>query len=223
MWAGQAAAQAPLPEPLPAFVEVSAEAEARVQPEVATLEFGVVSRAASAAAAARENAVRMQSVMAAVRKLIDARATLGTGAYSLRTEFSPSRDGSEPRIVGYVASNGVRLETPDIARIGEIVDAAIAAGANQVQRVGFGLGDPSQARQAALRDAVRMARADAEAIASALGAKLGPVLTAVHHDTGPVRPFMQEAVAVRAAAATPIEPGHVSVRARVTLRLRLDP
>ncbi len=209
---------------MPPFIEVSAQAESSANPDVATLEFGVLARAETAAAAARQNAERMQTVLAAVRRLIDAQAILGTGTYALRTEFAPSRDGSDPRIVGYAASNIVRLETKDMGRIGDIVDAAIAAGANQVQRIGFGLTDPAQARQSALREAVSKARGDAETIASALKATLGPVLSVVHQDTGPVRPYMQEAMAVRSAAAsTPIEPGQVLVRVRVTLRVRLDP
>lgn len=211
------------PVGLPAHIEVSAEAEARSAPDVAVLEFGVVARAESAAVATQQNAGRMKAVLAAVRQTLGAQAQIGTGTYALRAEYAQSRDGGEPRIVGYAASNIVRLETPEMARLGEVIDAAIKAGANQVQRLTFGLGDPAAARREALRDAVLKARSDAETMAGALGLKLGPVLSIGSQDSGPVRPFAQEAMVARAAAATtPIEPGHVSVRARVTLRVQIE-
>jgi uncharacterized protein YggE len=208
--------------PSPPYIEVGAEAESRAAPDLAVLEFGVVTRAEGAAAAAQQNAARMKTVLAAVRQAVGAQGKIGTGTYSLRTEYASGRDGAEPRVVGYVASNIVRLETGEMARLGEMIDVAIKAGANQVQRIAFGLGDPATARRSALRDAVAQAKADAESMAAALGVKLGPVLALSNQDMGPVRPFMQEAMVARAAAAqTPIEPGQVSVRARVLLRVQI--
>lgn len=204
------------------YIEVSAEAESRAVPDVAVLEFGVVTRAETAAAAAQQNAGRMKAVLAAVRQAIGPKAQIGTGTYALRTEYAQTRDGSEPRIVGYVASNIVRLETEDLSRLGEVIDVAIKAGSNQVQRISFALSDPASARRSALRDAVLQAQSDAEAMAAALKVQLGPVLSVTNLDSGPVRPFMQDAMVARAAmATTPIEPGQVSVRARVTLRVQI--
>lgn len=221
LWAAvsaRAAASDAVPTVLP-HVEVSAESEARATPDIAMLEFGVVTRAESASAAAQQNAGRMKAVLAAVRQAVGPQAQVGTGSYSLRTEYAQNRDGGEPRIAGYVASNIVRLETTEMSRLGEVIDAAIKAGSNQVQRISFGLSDPAAARRNALRDAVLKAQTDAETMASTLKVQLGPVILVSNQDSGPVRPFVQEAMGARAAlGATPIEPGQVSVRARVTLR-----
>jgi len=204
------------------YIEVSAEAETRATPDRAMLEFGVVTRAEGAAAAAQQNAGRMKTVLAAVRQALGPQAQVGTGTYSLRTEYAQNRDGNEPRIVGYVASNIVRLETAEMTRLGEVTDVAIKAGANQVQRISFGLSDPAAARRDALRDAILLAQSDAETMAAALKVKLGPVVSLSNQDSGPVRPYMQDAMVARAALAqTPIEPGQVSVRARVTLRVQI--
>lgn len=204
------------------YIEVTAEAEARVAPDVAVLEFGVVTRAESAAAAAQQNATRAKAVLAAVRQAAGPQAQIGTGAYALRAEYAQTREAGEARIVGYVASNILRLETAEMQRLGELIDAAIRAGANQVQRIAFGLSDPAAARRGALRDAVLQAQTDAETMASAMKLKLGPVLSMTNQESGPVRPFAQEGMLARTAlAATPIEPGQVSVRARVTLRVQV--
>lgn len=207
----------------PPYVEVSGEAEARMAPDTALLDFGVATRADTAAAAAQQNATRMQAVLEAVRKALGPDADIGTGTYSLRAEYATSRDGTPPRVTGYVATNVVRLETGELNRLGELIDLATQAGANQVQRIAFTLSDPSAARRRALRDAVLDANAEAEAIATALGAKLGTVQSVVEQESEPIRPFMHDAVMARAAegVSTPIEPGMVTLRARVVVRVQL--
>ena len=208
--------------PPPPYIEVGGNAEVKVAPDLARLEFGVTTRAESAATAARDNAARMKRVLEAVRNALGAGAQIGTGTYQLRGEYSAPRDGTPPRVTGYVASNIVRLETRELARVGELVDIATQAGANQVQRIAFDLADASAARRRALREAVLDARAQAQAIAAALDAPLGPVQSVVEQEVGPIRPYMQDAMMARAEAATPIEPGMISVRARVVLRIGLS-
>jgi len=219
----QSAAAASVESPIAPYIEVAAEAEAKVKPDLAFLDFGVVTRAETAAAAARENASRMDAILSSMRSALGPNAQIGTGTYNLRAEYSPSREGGEARVIGYVASNVVRLETTELPRLGELIDVAIKAGANQVQRIAFGLRDSATPRRDALRDAVSKARNEAEVIAAALKVSLGPVQSVTDHDMGPVRPFAQDAVLMRAQAApaTPIEPGTVSVRARVLLRMQI--
>jgi uncharacterized protein YggE len=219
LWATGGNAAAPASAP---YIEVTGEAEVKVAPDAAELHFGVTTRADNAAAAAQQNATRMKAVLDAVRKALGPQAQIGTGAYSLRAEHSSPRDGTPAKVIGYSASNTVRLETRELARLGELIDIATQAGANQVQRVVFTLSDPAAARRRALGEAVAEAQAEAQAIAAALGATLGPVQAATEQDMGPIRPYMQEAMMARAeAAATPIEPGMISVRSRVLLRIEI--
>jgi len=205
-----------------AYIEVTALAEIKAAPDLAILEFGVVTRAETAAAAAQQNSTGMTSVLASLRQSIGPQARIGTGTYSLRTEYAPNREGGEPRIGAYVANNNVRLETPELSRLGEFIDLAIKAGSNQVQRISFALSDPAKVRRIALREAVVQARSDAEAMATALSVKLGPVQSITNQEMGPVRPFMQDATVARGSpVTTPIEPGQVSVQARVVVRLQI--
>jgi uncharacterized protein YggE len=217
--ATSSSAAAPVPAP---YIEVTGEAEVKVAPDAAQLDFGVTTRADNAAAAARQNATRMKAVLDAVREALGPQAQIGTGAYSLRAEHNSPRDGTPAQVVGYSASNTVRLETRELARLGELIDIATQAGANQVQRIVFTLSDPAAARRRALGDAVADAQAEVQAIATALGATLGSIQSAIEQEMGPIRPYMQDAMMARAeAAATPIEPGMISVRSRVLLRIEI--
>jgi uncharacterized protein YggE len=68
-------------------------------------------------------------------------STISTMGYSLRPEYQYPREGREPHVSGYVATNTVRVTTPDLDRLGALVDAAIAAGANRIERLRFTLND----------------------------------------------------------------------------------
>jgi uncharacterized protein YggE len=211
-------------EPSPPSIEVTAEAYVEAPPDLATLDFGVSTQASTAAVAARQNSDRMEAVLSAVRKRLGADARITTGSYTLHTNYTSPRDGSAPKITGYTASNVVQLKTKALARVGETVDAAIEAGANQVQRIAFTLSDDTVPRRDALRMAVMRAREKTQAIASALSVKTGPVYTLVEQEVGGVRPLMRQAagMAMESATQTPLEPGHIEVRARVVLTTTIE-
>ncbi|HEV7392862.1 MAG TPA: SIMPL domain-containing protein [Burkholderiales bacterium] len=217
-------AYAAQPDARPASsIEVSAEAEVEVAADVALIDVGVVTRAPTAAAAARENGERMQAVLARIRNAFGPKAQLSTGMYALNPVYSAPRDGTEPKVTGYSASNVIHVKTSELTRIGDLVDISIQAGANQVQRIAFTLSDQTGPRDTALRDAVLKARHEAEIIAAALGVKITGFHSAVVQDSGVVRPLMREAMMARVdgAAATPVEPGSVPVRARVVLTVEI--
>jgi len=217
---GQAGAAEPR---LANSIEVTGEAHVEVPADLALLDFAVVTQAGSAAVAARDNAKRMEAVLAAVRGSAGDDARIETGTYSIRPLYAPEREAGVPRTTGYEVSNVVHLRMTALARVGEAIDAAVAAGANRVQRLAFGLADDEAPRRAALRNAVVKARAKAESIAAALGLKSGAVHSVVEQEPGVVRPLARQAAVMYAESApsTPVEPGRVEVRARVVLTVEI--
>lgn len=210
-------------------VTVSAVGRVTREPDQAQVTLAVETSAATADAAAEENASRMQRLVSALRRLGLGEDQIKTTSYQLIPEYDHSpeapRRPPEERIIGYRAINMVRVTVDEIGRVGEVIDAAIAAGANRVHGVHFTLRDPTEVRREALREAVTEAQKEAETIATALGRRLGPVLavtTAGGFDR-PVYAFQADMAMARAAAATPIEPGTLDVTANVTVVFRLDP
>jgi uncharacterized protein len=127
-----------------------------------------------------------------------------------------------PTVRGYRVINTVTVTLDDVNRVGTVIDAALGAGANRVNGVRFGLRDPQAFRQRAIDDAVRRARADAEALATSLNLSLGMVREAYTADVGVVQPPMMYARMEMAAdmaqsAPTPINPGEQTVRATVVV------
>src|SRR5262249_6284309 len=133
-----------------------------------------------------------------------------------RYDTSKRAEGNELRIIGYVARNEVEVETRQIANVGKLLDAAVAAGANRISSLEFTLSDRSQQLREALTKAGAEARAQAESIAAALGVKLKNVVSANTGAMPIVQPRRFEgfaAQAMEARAPTPIEPGAVTVSA----------
>jgi uncharacterized protein YggE len=207
----------------PRGIEVTGEGKVDVRADLALIDVAVVAEAATAAAAARENAQRMERVVAALRRLVAADGSVQTGTYSIRPQYSASRDQRSPRITGFVVSNAVHVRTKAVDRVGELIDAAVQAGGNRIERLEFTLADATAPRREALRRAALDARDEAEVLARALGVRLGSVRAVTEQDLGAVRPLARQAVMMHAesAPATPVEPGEVEVRARVTLVLEI--
>lgn len=209
-------------------IRVSATGESRAAPDRAWVDFGVETEAATARQAADENARKMEAVIAALVRSGIARANIQTSGYNVFPVYEPvpGREDQQPRLRGYRVVNTATVQTDDVARVGTLLDAGLAAGANRVNSVRFGLRDPARAREAALRDALTRARAEAAVIADGLGVRLGRVLDA-STAYSPPQPYpvayRREAMAMDAAgAATPIEPGQQEVSATVTVVFQIN-
>lgn len=217
------AQQAPPPQP-PAVIRITAQGEARATPDRAWLDFGVETEGATAAAAGQQNAQRMDAVVAALARAGVRAEQVQTHDYNVYPDYAQTPEGGQPRIRAYRVSNVVTVRTDEVRGVGQLIDAALAAGANRVNGVRFGLRDPARAQAEALRDAVRGARSQADALAQALGVQVGDVLE-VSTGYAPVQPMPMERLAmsdVRAQAATPVEPGQQTVGATVTVIYRIQ-
>src|SRR5581483_8021901 len=97
--------------PRPASVQATGEAVVQVKPDQAKLNIGVVTQAASAQAAASQNAARLETTLAKLKAALGAAGEVRTAAYSLTPNYQYPRDGGQPSITGYTASNTVEVTT----------------------------------------------------------------------------------------------------------------
>jgi len=223
--AGCAFAQAPperTPPPPPPFIRTMGEATVTARPDQARISMGVVTEASTARAAGSQNAARVDAVLRELRRVAGPNAEIRTAGYALEPNYRSPKPGTAPEISGYTARNTVEVTTGDLPSVGALIDSAMQAGANSIQRLEFTLKDRHAARAQALREATAAARADAETIANALGVKIVRVLSAQEGGEPPIRPMMMGMARMEAAPATPIEPGTLEVRATVTLQVEVS-
>ncbi|MEK7406952.1 MAG: SIMPL domain-containing protein [Acidobacteriota bacterium] len=219
-------AQELAPKPPRPYVRATGEATVSVRPDQAQIDIGVVTEAATAQAAGAQNATRLEAVLAELRKALGAGAEIKSSGYSLNPNRRYPKDGGQPVIVGYTATNVVQVKTKDLAGVGKVIDLATQSGANAIHGLYFTLKDEQAARAKALGEATLKARSQAEAMAAALGLKILRVISIEQGEPMMIRPLREMPMARMAeamAAPTPVEPGTIDVRATVTVTAELGP
>jgi uncharacterized protein len=190
-------------------ITVQGTASVTSVPDRAELSFGVESQGETARSALAANAAEMRRVIAALKT---------AGATNVKTQhvsLSPRYD-ERNQAQGFTASNSVSATLKEIGRAGAVIDAAVAAGANQVYGPSLSRGDATSLYRQALRAAVDDARTKAQALAAATGLSLGRVTAIVEGGGGP-QPLPFAAADKAMAESTPIEPGTQDVTATVTV------
>jgi uncharacterized protein YggE len=208
-------------------IATSGSGEAKVTPDRAAVMVNVQTRAATAAAAAAENARRTTAVLDALGKLGLPKSQLSTEGYTVYPETRYDQNGQAPRVTGYVVTNTVRAETHRPEQAGAIVDASLGAGANMINGLSFYASSIDEPRREAIADAVASARADAEAMARAAGGSLGALVElTTQGPTVPPRPMYDMAAMsrkVEAAVPTPMNPGEQTINVYVSARWQFVP
>src|SRR6185503_11488224 len=164
-------AQPATERPRPPSITVNGEATIAAEPDQAQIDIGVTTQARSAPDSSRENAERLARVLAEVKKMLGKGDEVKTSGYALGPTYRYPQ-GGKPEIVGYTASNTVRIKTTNLSLVGRLIDASMQAGANNVNRLVFNLKDEVAAQLEALRQASAKAKTKAEAIAASLGLKI---------------------------------------------------
>ena len=231
VWSVAAGAQQPVsPGGVPVLqpqIVTSGSGEARVAPDRAVITIGVFTRAATAAAAARDNARRQQAIIDTLLSLGFAREQISTMNYNVNPEMRHIPQSGRTEVTGYTVSNNVRVDVRRLDQVAPAIDAALAKGANQINGLDFYVFNADEPRRRALAQAIERARGDAESMARAAGGSLGTLLelTTGFSPVPIMRQEMAMAGAMRAQAdvATPIQPGEDIIRAIVTARWQFVP
>jgi uncharacterized protein len=208
---------------------VTGHGTVNARPDRGIVQLGVEAQGDTAESAQQGVNGSMQKVVGAIQKLgIEAHSIQTTGirltpVYAAQT---PGKESEPPHILGYRASNTIRVELSDLGLVGKVIDAGTQAGANRVEGISFEVQNDSEYRAQALAVAAKKARNEARALANALGIKLGPVWKVNQVAVSAPRPMYSYGAygggARFAAVATPVEPGQIAIEASVTVAYRTE-
>jgi uncharacterized protein YggE len=201
-------------EPEPGSLTVHGTGSVDVTPDRASFAFGTVSQARTAAAALQASADAVARVVGALRRVGISQADIQTADVSLSPRWSENGE----TIIGYTASNSVTATIRRLGQAGAVVDAAVAAGANQMSGPNLVPSDLRSAYRDAMRAAVADARAKAQALAAASGGTPGRITAIAEGSAAP--PPMPAGDAERLAGAQ-VEPGTQRIEATVTVTFEL--
>lgn len=212
-----AAAAAPVAaDDLRSTVSVVGDGRVTVQPDLATVTFGVEANGPTLAAAQADASTRMQAVIDGLLGLGIPREDIKTNRISASPVYD-QRDNTQIR--GYRASNSVQVKLRELDRVGPIVDAITAAGANRVDGLAFSVEKIEEPKNQARALAMQNARVKADQLAALAGMRVVGIKSIVESDASsqPVQFAAPVAARAEAAPAPPVEPGTQEIRTQVSV------
>jgi hypothetical protein len=167
----------------------------------------------------------MEAVVAALLEAGVAEGDIQTSSISLNPLYD--WDNSPPDIEGWEASNLVNITVRDISTVGDVVDAATAAGATNISGITFRVEDPTAAEAEARSAAVADAQAKAEQLAADAGVSITGVISISESGGQAPEPifYAQAEMAMAAGdamAKTPVMPGQVELSITVMVQYEIS-
>jgi uncharacterized protein YggE len=200
----------------PATITVTGEGIVAASPDLATVSLGVTTQGETAAAAMAASSAALQAVLERLTAAGIEERDLQTSNLSLNPNWQGGDGTTAPVIAGYVASNILSVRVRDLGKLGAVLDAVIADGANTLNGISFGLADPDPVLDAARAEAVADARGRAEVLVAAAGVTLGRILSIT--EGGGMMPMPAPMFRMEAASdAVPVAGGEVGMSASVTI------
>src|SRR5258707_7845189 len=121
--------------------------------------------------------MQIENALAALHKQLGPDDDIKTINYTLSPDYQYRPIGGKASVSSYTAMNVLRVTVDDLEKVGSVIDTATQAGANHVESVRFTVRDAQVLHSQAIREAALKARANADALASALNLKITRTLT----------------------------------------------
>ena len=205
-------------------LDVSATGEVTRVPDLAVINAGVVTRAATAGGAIQQAATRMARVREALRQAGIADRDILTSNISLEPQYTYANN-QPPKLNGYAATNQLSIRFRDIENTGKILDALVKEGANQISGPNLTIDKPEAALDEARGKAVAAARARADLYARSLGMRVVRVVSVSEsggsYPVPPPMPMYARAEAAQAADSK-IEAGEQKLQVNLAVTFELQ-
>jgi len=208
--------------PTPRTLNVSGNARVTAVPDIAYVSVGVHTEHEKAAQAVADNNVLAQSIADALKGMgVDEKdiQTLGFNIYP-QDQFNPEGQRTGTR---FVVDNTVYVTVRDISKVGDILGAAVEAGANTVNGIQFDLADKTALITEARKQAIANAQAQAQELAAAAGVTLGEVQSLSYYNSIPTPIYDNKGVggaggaAAQLSASVPVSAGQLIITADVSI------
>lgn len=202
----------------PRTLSVNGNAQASLTPDVAYINIGVHSENADAKEAVASNNVTAQAVTDALKALGVDEKDIRTSNFSIYPQDEWGPDGQK---IGtkFVVDNTVYVTLRDLTKIGDILGAAIAAGANSINGIQFDVADKTPFLAEARTAAVENARLQAQDLAKAAGVELGEVQSINYYNAyaSPVALDMKSVGIGGGGASVPVSSGQLTISVDVSV------
>ena len=199
-------------------VTVSGTGTVGVQADIATINMAVVTSNRSVVEASRLNAEAVAKVRADLIEAGHSADSIVTDGYTINQDVS-YRNGLPIR-GDYRVSNSMHIVVRNISNIGNAIDIAVNAGANEFSSIDFSVNDMEGALREARTQAVKQAYEAANLMAKTAGAELGQIVSIAEERNDGFRSVMNNsakmAMDLAAGESTMVSPGKQIVSVTVS-------
>ena len=218
----------PVVLPSETILRVQGAGFAEAPPARMVITIGVETVASTAAEALDANNRKLAPVIEALHEQGVEPDDIQTSGLEVDAQYDEGRGRTRERINGFRASNELTVTSRAIDKAGDLVSLLFDAGANSIDGPNFYVAEEDEAglTRAAETAALREARAQADAVAAALGMKVSRILLVSDRDvyfSGGSGTLDRIIVTGSRIARTPIEPGKVTVTAEYNVEFALVP
>lgn len=213
-------------------ITVSGVGQMYVTPDLALENFSVKTEGITVKEVMQENSQNMNEVIKAVTNSGVLEKDIKTTNFNLYPRYEWTNEGEmipspsgQRVLVGYDMTQTLQVKIRDLEIIGEIIDAATQAGANQVGDLVFTIENPEIVKGQARLQAIDQAQEEAESLAKQLGVRLGRLMSVDFGTTTPqpIRVMTEKAMAGGSLISAPqIEAGESLVKVTANLTYRIN-
>lgn len=202
-------------------ISISGRGIVSAEPNQVEIRLGVETEDKNVTKALEANSLGMESTIEALKTLGISEDEIETSRFNIYPIKDYERKPAE--IVGYQVTNEIAVKTGDLDKTGEIIRAAIDAGANKVRWIEFGLNETreKESKYAAITEACEDAKGKAEAIASGFGLNIIRVVeireSGVYVSPNRAGGDYEKYALIPAPILPPIEPGEIEVSAMLSV------
>jgi uncharacterized protein len=160
-------------------ITISGTGEIYTKPDLAVISFSVVNEAKDASLALSQNSEKMNKVIDALKSKGVNEKDIKTTSFNVypRYEYNNLKDSSGQRILaGYDAQSQLEVKSKDLSKVGEIIGAAVSAGANEVSNLQLTIDNQDEFKKQAREQAIEKAQVKAKELATRLNVNLGRVV-----------------------------------------------
>lgn len=158
-------------------ITVVGDGKVHIKPDMAQAMIGVETIGESVGTATDEAGTTMAAIMAALKAEGIAVVDMQTTGYSVWADRHPGPEGRLTEEPTYRVTNQINVTIRDLEAIGDVLDAAIEAGANSIHGIRFSLDEQGDLQEQARELAAADARAKAIELAGLHDAQVGEVIS----------------------------------------------
>jgi uncharacterized protein len=203
-------------QPQQRTITVTGTGKVTLTPDIAYISIGVHSQDASATVATSLNNTSSQAMIDAIKAAGVGDKDIQTTNFSIYPQQQYDDNGKITGII-YMVDNTVYVTVRDLTKLGDLLDASVRAGANNISSISFDVADKTEALSQARQAAVVDARKQADELTAATGVSLGDVQTISYYDSSAPVTVQYARADMASAGSVPIQSGSMQITTTVTI------